>query len=130
MIGMGWHQMPYLDQGEFYSEFGSYDVSITLPEDYVVGATGNLVTEEERIWLENKAIGINTVRSSAAEAGKKQSGIPKKIFMTLPGLQIKHIRLQKGKSVFQMGTRLQPGQCTLKVSQVCGTMPLNISMML
>ncbi len=27
----GWHQMPYLDQGEFYSEYGSFDVSITLP---------------------------------------------------------------------------------------------------
>jgi hypothetical protein len=55
----GWHQMPYLDQGEFYSEFGSYDVSITLPRDYVVGATGNLITEEERIWLEEKASGKN-----------------------------------------------------------------------
>lgn len=39
----GWHPMPYLDQGEFYSEFGSYDVRITVPEYYVVAATGNLV---------------------------------------------------------------------------------------
>src|SRR5690606_4594285 len=28
----GWHPLPYLDQGEFYSEFGSYDVTITIPE--------------------------------------------------------------------------------------------------
>ena len=34
--------MPYLDQAEFYSEFGSFDVSITLPANYVVGATSSL----------------------------------------------------------------------------------------
>ena len=36
----GWHEMPYLDQGEFYSEFGQYDVQITLPEKFTVAATG------------------------------------------------------------------------------------------
>lgn len=43
----GWHAMPYLNQGEFYSEYGSFDVRITLPENYVVGATGDLQTESE-----------------------------------------------------------------------------------
>lgn len=52
----GWHQMPYLNQGEFYSEFGSFDVSITLPENYVVGATGDLVNGERELeWLNHKA---------------------------------------------------------------------------
>lgn len=44
----GWHPIPYLDRGEFYSEFGSFDVSITLPVTYVVAATGELITADER----------------------------------------------------------------------------------
>lgn len=51
----GWNYMPYLNQGEFYSEFGSYDVSITLPKNYVLGATGDMVNgEEETNWLNQK----------------------------------------------------------------------------
>ncbi len=49
----GWHVMPYLDQGEFFAEFGSYDVEITLPQNYVVLATGNLQTESEIRWLDS-----------------------------------------------------------------------------
>ena len=48
----GWNVMPYLSQGEFYSEYGSYDVKITLPDNYVVGATGDLVNGEKELeWL-------------------------------------------------------------------------------
>jgi len=43
----GWHEFPYLDMGEFYSEYADFTVSLTVPSSYVVGATGQLVTEEE-----------------------------------------------------------------------------------
>ena len=50
----GWHQMPYLNQGEFYSEYGSFDVFITVPENYRIGATGDLVDcEKEEAWLDS-----------------------------------------------------------------------------
>ncbi|MEY4877069.1 MAG: hypothetical protein RL708_2218 [Bacteroidota bacterium] len=51
----GWNEMPYLDQGEFYSEYGSFDVKITLPKNYVVGATGDLQNEDEKIFLDTLA---------------------------------------------------------------------------
>lgn len=46
----GWNPMPYLDMGEFYSEFGNFDVQITVPTRMVVAATGNIQNEEEIKW--------------------------------------------------------------------------------
>ena len=46
--------MSYLEQGEFYSEFGNYRVQITLPDDYVVAATGQLETASEKEWLKQR----------------------------------------------------------------------------
>jgi hypothetical protein len=37
----GWHADPYVGR-EFYAPYGTFDVRLTLPADYVVGATGTL----------------------------------------------------------------------------------------
>jgi hypothetical protein len=59
----GWHPIPYLDQGEFYSEYGSFKVDITVPAEYVIGATGTLQTTAE---LEKyKQIGIANNKSTS-----------------------------------------------------------------
>ncbi len=47
----GWHQMPYLDQGEFYGEFANWDVTISLPKNYIVAASGDLQNEDELSFL-------------------------------------------------------------------------------
>ncbi|KAF0096504.1 MAG: membrane alanine aminopeptidase, partial [Hyphomonadaceae bacterium] len=39
----GWHNKAFLGAGEFTLEFGSYDVEITVPSDFVVASTGELV---------------------------------------------------------------------------------------
>jgi hypothetical protein len=56
----GWHEFPYLDMGEFYSDYASFNVNITVPADYVVGATGVLQNADElaaykRIGAKNAA---------------------------------------------------------------------------
>ena len=42
----GWHADPYVGR-EFYAPFGTFDVRITLPAKYVVGATGVLLNPDE-----------------------------------------------------------------------------------
>ena len=43
----GWNTEQYHGQGEFYLEYGSFDVSITVPADMLVAATGTLRNPDE-----------------------------------------------------------------------------------
>ncbi len=59
----GWHEFPYLDMGEFYGEYANYKVSISLPGEYVVGATGVMHNPGE--LAQYKAVGAkNTLNRS------------------------------------------------------------------
>ena len=43
----GWQTRPFLGRGEFTLEFGTYDVGITVPDTFLVGATGSLQNAHE-----------------------------------------------------------------------------------
>ncbi len=79
----GWHPLYYLDQGEFYSEYGSYDVKITLPENYVIMATGDLVDGEKELDFLNEKVSIterkikNSVLPEKDSTGRKDMSFPK-----------------------------------------------------
>ncbi len=76
----GWHPMPYLDQGEFYSDFGNYQVQITVPQDYVVAATGELQNAAEKKWqMERQPPQPDPV--SKKQAGAKK---PKQVVTAAP----------------------------------------------
>jgi hypothetical protein len=65
----GWHQFPYLDMGEFYAEYGNFDVNITLPSQYIVGATGVLKNADE--LNQYKKIGATNVTSASRKNSAK-----------------------------------------------------------
>jgi hypothetical protein len=67
----GWHPLPYTDQGEFFSEIGSYDVQITVPKNYVVMATGNCMDEAENAWLDSLSAAAQP--ASSLSTGTKSS---------------------------------------------------------
>ena len=79
----GWHPLYYLDQGEFYSEFGSYDVKITLPENYVIMATGDLINGEKELEFLNEKVKLteqkikNNKLPTKDSLGKKDMSFPK-----------------------------------------------------
>lgn len=67
----GWNIYPYLDMGEFYSEFGTFDVSITLPKDYVIMATGDMPEgDPEYIFLDELATKSNEFYALLTDDGE------------------------------------------------------------
>jgi len=73
----GWQNKQFLGRGEFTLPFGDYDVSITVPSDHVVGATGELqnassvLTSEQRNRLKTAASADQPVLIITQEEAEK-----------------------------------------------------------
>lgn len=64
----GWRHDQLHPLGGGYGEFGTYDVAIELPGDYVVAATGSMVNADEREFLDTLATsGIKLPRGERKE---------------------------------------------------------------
>ena len=64
----GWNVFPYAEQGEYYSEFGHYSVTIDAPAAWRIAATGELQDSAEMAWLDSLVIGRDTI----ARIGRKK----------------------------------------------------------
>ncbi len=67
----GWHEMPYLDQGEFYSEWGNYDVTITLKDSFKVAATGIPISRKKENGLQTIQYHLDNIHDFAWFADKQ-----------------------------------------------------------
>jgi len=59
----GWNHEPYIGAGEFYLEYGNFDVSLTVPASYIVAATGELVNPEQ-VLTQNQRTRLAAARKS------------------------------------------------------------------
>ena len=72
----GWDMTPYLGDGEFYLEYGDFDVELTVPAGWLVGATGTLQNPEDVIGadgarrLRQAATADTTIRVAEASPAR------------------------------------------------------------
>ncbi|MES2307156.1 MAG: M1 family metallopeptidase [Gemmatimonadota bacterium] len=63
----GWNHEPYIGAGEFYLEYGKFDVSLTVPATHIVAATGQLRNPETVLTA--------TQRSRLAQARRSETAV-------------------------------------------------------
>ena len=72
----GWNTVPYTGPGEFYSDYGNFDVSITAPASHAVVCSGEILNPSEvytaaqvKRWAEAKASDKTVIIRSKEEVG-------------------------------------------------------------
>ena len=81
----GWNLTPFLGAGEFYQEFGDFLVALTVPDNFVMTATGTIVnpdavlTDEQQSRLaradeSEDAVAIITGSEALSNRGRSASG--------------------------------------------------------
>lgn len=60
----GWNPLPYIGAGEFYLEYGDFDVTLTLPAGFVLAATGT-VQNPLAVWTPATRARLTRARRSA-----------------------------------------------------------------
>jgi len=50
----GWNSLPYLGMGEFYLEYGDFDVTINAPSNHMVVCSGELINPSEVYTIEQQ----------------------------------------------------------------------------
>ena len=95
----GWNPLPYIGAGEFYLEYGDYDVTLTLPAGFVLAATGTVVNPA-RVWTPTVRARLARARASAAsvpiitKAEAEANGAKR-----VPGTKTWHLRAQQVRDV-------------------------------
>ncbi len=74
----GWNTEQYLGQGEFYLEYGDFDVAITVPRRYVVATTGTLLNPAEVLTATQRERLARAIRSDSGVAiiTRTEAGTP------------------------------------------------------
>jgi len=83
---MGWNTLPYSGPGEFYLEYGDFDLSITAPSNHIVVSSGELLNpqdvytpEQLKRWAQaaqsEKTVFIRTA-SEVTDAASRPAGKP------------------------------------------------------
>ena len=61
----GWNTLPYLGAGEFYLEYGTFDVNITAPASHIVVCSGALLNPSE-VYTEEQQNRLKLAEASDA----------------------------------------------------------------